>query len=342
MSIEIPGSGANTTTLVTAALRSAGDKTGVSFDFLLNMAKRESSLDPTAKAKTSSAAGLFQFIEQTWLGALKSHGEKHGLGDYAADITRNASGKYRIADALRREEILNLRFDAKAASALAGELANDNKRALEAKLGRGVSNAELYAAHFLGAGGASKILSAKDNAIAATLLPRAAAANRHVFYDGDRARSVGEVMASITKSMSLQSGSLQSGSLQSGASQSGASQLGASIPGEVKAFAPIAGAGPALEYKSAIAAQTIASRLRDGVSLSPERAVPQERAAPQASVQPANTMLAQFSNRDLPGRLPLPENLAGASDAGLSALAMTVLQALDPTRLGSKRDDRTQ
>jgi hypothetical protein len=266
------------------------------------MAKRESSLNPAAKAQTSSAAGLFQFIEQTWLGAVKTHGAKHGLSDYAADITRRPNGKFAIADPARRQEILNLRFDANAASALAGELANDNKRALESRLGRGVSNAELYAAHFLGAGGASTLLTASDDAVAATLLPRAAAANRHVFYDGDRARSVGEVMASIAKSM-----------------------------GETKAALPTFAAAPALEHKSA-AAPALADRLRDGVSLGPIKT-----SAP-AGFHTVNTTLAAFRDPDLPGRIPAAPK--AASEMQLSALAMQVLQALDPTRLGSSRDDR--
>ena len=47
--------------------------------FLLKTATRESSLNPDAKAKSSSAAGLFQFIEQTWLGLVKSDGPRLGL-----------------------------------------------------------------------------------------------------------------------------------------------------------------------------------------------------------------------------------------------------------------------
>ncbi|MFZ1990358.1 MAG: transglycosylase SLT domain-containing protein, partial [Alphaproteobacteria bacterium] len=59
---------------VTQALAKASRATGVDFSYLLNTAKRESSLNPDAKSKTSSATGLFQFVEQTWLQALKAHG----------------------------------------------------------------------------------------------------------------------------------------------------------------------------------------------------------------------------------------------------------------------------
>lgn len=186
---------------VGAALRRASAKTGVGFDLLYRMARRESALDPLAKAGTSSAAGLFQFIEQTWLGAVKAYGARHGLEEAAAAIERTADGRYRVADPERRAGILNLRFDPDHAAALAGELVRENRAALEARLGREVSGAELYAAHFFGAAGAAKIIAAAREEIAADILPAAAAATRPVFYEGARARSVGEVLASIEKSI---------------------------------------------------------------------------------------------------------------------------------------------
>src|SRR5437868_1566523 len=64
---------------VTAAIQLASARTGVQFDYLLNQARIESSLNPEARARTSSATGLFQFIEQTWLGMVKQHGAAHGL-----------------------------------------------------------------------------------------------------------------------------------------------------------------------------------------------------------------------------------------------------------------------
>lgn len=186
---------------VTAALKHASAATGSSFELLYNMARRESSLDPYAKAATSSAAGLFQFIEQTWLGAVKNYGARHGLGDAAAAIERRADGRFAVADAARRNEILDLRFDAGHAAALAGELVQENRAALHKGLGREPSAAELYAAHFLGAAGAVRLLGAPTEASAAALLPSAAAANRPVFFEKGRARTVGEVMASIERSM---------------------------------------------------------------------------------------------------------------------------------------------
>lgn len=186
---------------ISGALKKASQSTGVGFDYLYRVAMRESSLNPQAKAKTSSAAGLFQFIEQTWLDAVKKYGPAHGLGAYAGDIRTGADGRLIVADAARRKEILDLRFDPEKAAALAGELARENKTALEGALGRAVDAAELYAAHFLGAGGAKKLLSAGAAESAASLLPAAAEANRRVFYDGARARTVGEVIDGFRKTI---------------------------------------------------------------------------------------------------------------------------------------------
>lgn len=191
----------NRKNIVKTALKEAAGKTGVGFDVLYNMAVRESSLNPAAQAATSSAAGLFQFIENTWLGTVKEFGAKHGMADFAKDIIDNGNGRYFVADKGRRKEILDGRFDPQKAAILAGELTNQNKRALEKGLDRAVDGAELYAAHFLGAGGATKILKAGDHIIAAQILPAAARANKPVFYDGDRPKTVREVIDGFRKSM---------------------------------------------------------------------------------------------------------------------------------------------
>lgn len=186
---------------VSGALKKASQSTGVGFDYLYRVALRESSLNPSAKAKTSSAAGLFQFIEQTWLGAVKKYGAAHGLGAEAAEIVKGANGRLTVADPARRQAILDLRFDPGKAAALAAELARKNKAALEGSLGRAVDAAELYAAHFLGPTGARALLGADKSASAAALLPSAAAANRHVFFDGARERSAGEVIDSFRRTI---------------------------------------------------------------------------------------------------------------------------------------------
>src|SRR6185295_5189160 len=165
-------------------------------------AKMESNFDPTARASTSSARGLFQFIDQTWLGTVKEAGGQLGYGDYADAITKSASGTYSVSDPAARRAILKLRDDPAAASAMAGVLSRSNSFKLTGKIGRRPSDSELYMAHFMGVGGAAKLISnAEDNpnASAARLFPNAAAANRSIFFDrSGHARSVAEVYSVLT------------------------------------------------------------------------------------------------------------------------------------------------
>lgn len=182
---------------VLADLRQAAAATGSDFSYLLGTAMRESSLKPSAKSNTSSAAGLFQFVSQTWLGMVKQYGSKYGLGSCAASITRQADGRYSVASPADRQAILALRNDPKVAALMAGEYANATKSQLESRLGRPVCDGELYAAHFLGPGAACHLIALNGNnprANAAEAFPAAAEANRGVFYHADgSAKTVHEV-----------------------------------------------------------------------------------------------------------------------------------------------------
>jgi len=187
---------------IEAVIRRAADRTGVDFGFLLKTARRESSLNPKAKAATSSAAGLFQFVEQTWLGQMKRHGAKHGYGALAATIEQGRDGRLRCSDDQARRAVMDLRFDPSCSSLMAGELASDHAAYLKGRIGREASAGELYAAHFLGPVGAAKLIEARErspDASAAGLFPQAAGANRSIFYRGGRAASVAEVYANLTR-----------------------------------------------------------------------------------------------------------------------------------------------
>ena len=177
-----------TTGRIQSAIALASSKTGVDFDYLLGQAKLESGLNANAKAGTSSASGLYQFIEQSWLAVVKKHGAEHGLGWAANSIGQSAGGRLGVADAGTRQAILALRNDPAAASMMAAEHASDNKDALEGKLGRPATGTDLYMAHFLGLGGASKFLTTMQSnpgATGAALFPSAARANRGVFYESN-------------------------------------------------------------------------------------------------------------------------------------------------------------
>ena len=187
---------------VEAAIERASQATGVDFSFLLGTAKRESGYNPQAHAKTSSAAGLFQFVDQTWLATLKKHGAKYGYARYADLISQNADGRYSVPGSDARQAVMDLRLDPHAAALMAGELATDHASYLRGRMGRDPTSGELYAAHVLGPQGSARLIEAVQRAprqSASDLFPDAAAANRPIFYRDGRPCSVTEVYATLTR-----------------------------------------------------------------------------------------------------------------------------------------------
>ncbi|MCX8505577.1 MAG: hypothetical protein ORN98_03060 [Alphaproteobacteria bacterium] len=171
---------------VLVGIAHAAHKSGVDFGFLMAEAAQESNFDSKSAAKTSSAQGLFQMINQTWLGLVKNHGAGHGLASQAAAIQQDDNGQYIVKNAATRQEILDLRNNPKLAAGLGAELVRENQSALQTNLGRKVGPTELYLAHFLGSKAATQFLQqteANRGQIAADLLPQAAAANPQVFYN---------------------------------------------------------------------------------------------------------------------------------------------------------------
>lgn len=184
---------------VLRSIADASRQTGVSFGYLLNQARSESGFNPAARAPTSSASGLYQFTRQTWLATLDAHGAEHGLGWAADAIERLPGGRFAVDDADTQQAILDLRSDPSASAAMAAELASDNGNFLSRELGRHTTATDLALAHFLGAEGAAKFLTAfaaNPDASAAPLFPEAAEANRAIFYDPDGApRSLAAIHA---------------------------------------------------------------------------------------------------------------------------------------------------
>ncbi len=174
----------------------AGQRSDVDFDYLLQTAIRESSLDSSAKASTSSATGLFQFLDQTWFEVMKSDGARLGYGRYADAIKTQPDGTFDIADKKLRAEVLNLRENSEVAANLAAAFTRNNGAYLQQKFGRMPSPGELYIAHFLGARGAEKLFNAglrNPEQIAADLFPTQADANPAIFYDHGDARTIRDV-----------------------------------------------------------------------------------------------------------------------------------------------------
>jgi hypothetical protein len=188
--------------MVQAAIQRASQATGVDFSFLMKTANRESGFNPAAKAGSSSAAGLFQFVGQTWLSTLKQHGAKHGYARYAELIEKGADGRFHVPGDEARRAVMDLRLDPHAASLMAGELTSDSAAYLKGRTGREPTAGELYAAHFLGPQGSAKLIEAaqrQPGVAAAQLFPDAAHANKAIFFKDGRAATVGEVYANLTR-----------------------------------------------------------------------------------------------------------------------------------------------
>lgn len=183
--------------IVASAIRQAAARTGVSETYLMKAARRESSFNAHAKAPTSSALGLYQFLTETWLQTVRLHGSKHGLDRYARAITIGADGRHTVSDAGTRYQILALRRDPSIAALMAGEFTRSNQQFLRQRLGRTPTDGETYIAHFMGADGAATLLVTakyRPSTNAASLFPKAAQANRSIFFDRfGRPRSAAEV-----------------------------------------------------------------------------------------------------------------------------------------------------
>ena len=191
------------------AIARAAQATGVDFRYLMAQARLESGFDPSARATTSSATGLYQFTEGTWLSTLDRHGSAHGL-----DWAQGAISGGRVSDPTMRAQILALRGNPDASALMAAELAGDNAADLTQVLGRSPDPTELYLAHFLGSAGAQQFLSAlalDPSQSAASVLPKAAAANQAIFYGAGGARSLGQVMDLMRSRVSAAMGEASAG-----------------------------------------------------------------------------------------------------------------------------------
>lgn len=141
------------------AIDQASEKVGVDKSIMYAVAKQESGFNPNAKAGTSSATGLFQFISGTWQNMVSRFGRAY------PELNKGPTDPY--------------------ASATAGALYIKENSDLLKKRNIPVNGTTIYASHFLGPNGAAKLLTADPNANAAELLPQAASANKSIFYNKD-------------------------------------------------------------------------------------------------------------------------------------------------------------
>ena len=160
---------------VLAAIQQASTITGMDYGILMATCWIESKFDPNAKAPTSSAYGLYQFIDATWAAMVKKYGSKYNFTiDSRSDVT---------------------------AQALVGAFyLSENKQYLTNNLPSGttITATDLYLAHFLGPAGATKFLKTNESSPSYAAVTQAqAAANASIFKPGTTVQDVYNHFAGI-------------------------------------------------------------------------------------------------------------------------------------------------
>lgn len=167
-------------------VRAAND-TGFPSDLLMAIAEQESAFDVNARPPKGSALGLMQFLDQTWLEAVSKNGREFGLADEAGSIKSEVRGDrtvYFVDDPAEESRILDLRRSPYLSAALAAKNLLDARARIEAKLDRAIEDDDIYLPHFLGTGGAGKLLAKVDekpDAVAKKVFPKAARYNAGLF-----------------------------------------------------------------------------------------------------------------------------------------------------------------
>jgi hypothetical protein len=192
---------------ILAAIRLASLRTGVEFSYLMELAEVESSFNPQARAKTSSASGMYQFKDESWLEAVQSYGDDYGLGYYATqvDYRLNGNGDRQpyIEDPAVQQRVLDLRFNPRLSALLAAEYVRSSSKRLLNTLERQPGRAELYLTHFFGTSGAISFLKAlteNPDRIAGEIFPGPARRNRSIFQTRNSTpRTVAEVYRVLSR-----------------------------------------------------------------------------------------------------------------------------------------------
>jgi hypothetical protein len=176
--------------LVETILRAA-DATGVDGAYMMALADKESSFLVDNKASTSSAEGLFQFVEKTWLEVIREFGAKHGMA-FAAASVEIVDGQPTIESEAIREWVLGLRRNPYLSALMAAEMLKRDKAKTERRIGRDLNRSELYLMHFLGAQSAGKLIelvSGKPKQSAPRVFPKAAKANKALFFAREKRKT---------------------------------------------------------------------------------------------------------------------------------------------------------
>lgn len=166
-------------------------RTGVDFELLVLKARMESDFGQFNVAAGSSARGLFQYIEPTWLTLMHRYGAEMGYPHYAEAIKFSRGLPY-VKNKYLKAEILALRHDQDASTLIKAYQVQEETDVIRGlKRGQRVTAADHYISHMLGLSLARELydLRARNSVFALALLDRAdmreaAKLNRAFFYDG--------------------------------------------------------------------------------------------------------------------------------------------------------------
>lgn len=288
--------------------------TGVDAEILATFASMESNFDYSVKAKTSSATGWFQFINSTWDGMIAKFGSKYGIPPDNKD-------RY-------------LRTDPRINALMGAEFIKGNYKVLAQSLGRAPTDTDLYFAHFLGPVTAAGFLKRDRNAIAASLYPDQARANRSIFYkETGQPRTIGEVYQIFDNKVrkhrkggggnSVTKAPMDGGTAQQTADQKAQqAAMSADMKSTDQGVNGTVGVNPQSTNPNdslAMAADKAAAPMRMGDGTSPGSST--EAAKPSASGSSAATAASPGSSTVVGSGQALPERQAALNEALVKAQA---------------------
>lgn len=185
--------------------------TQVPANLTLAIAERESLLDPEATpiGIRSSAVGLHQFLEQTWLETIWENPREMFLSDARQKLAKTVNGDgrtvYSSKDSDWLNAVLDMRTDPYLSTIAMGLNLHKNRRAVHERIGYWLKmNGETYIPHVLGPAGAAKLITAalkSPDTRTDTLFSARVLRNRGVFYEGRRNRTAEETVRHLILDM---------------------------------------------------------------------------------------------------------------------------------------------
>lgn len=124
--------------------------TGVPTTYARALFAQEGGDNTEAANPRSTARGLTQFIEGTWLQMMREYGPRYGLPQSLANqIEQKPNGAWRARTREAHDQLMELRFSPEWNAVMSGHYANQEHGDMVRRAGRPVSIEETYLAHFM-------------------------------------------------------------------------------------------------------------------------------------------------------------------------------------------------